>query len=410
MSDATTLRERHDDQPLSHPRARRSRPLWGLTVPLSKLSLDWLGARLAHGRCASRSPRRCSRSWAGAGCAPRSRPRVSAAGAIGFGVVILLQNAGIERTNVSHAALVVGAVPVMVALMAAGLGRAASRPVTWAGYAMALTGMAHGRRAAAATGVSTAGDLLGARVASRRPRSSWSRSRGCCAGQDPAAVTAVAVRGGRAGRAAVRDASRARRRRWAAPPAMAVGALAIAGHAARRSGCSPTASPACPRSRPARSSTSSRSSAPGSAGSRSARRRPPASWRDAAVIAGIALSTMPERERRPPGPRLRPLRHRLNAAYHRAGGRPLTGYPRSLHREDPDAPFVPPHAPRRRVALGAATALTLAAATCCRQLIVHQTPKVAALKPRWKAPGARGVHRDHGRRCRGRGCRPTARR
>ena len=49
-------------------------------------------------------------------------PRVVAAGAIGFGAVIVLQNAGIERTSVSHAALVVGVAPVLVALIAAGLG------------------------------------------------------------------------------------------------------------------------------------------------------------------------------------------------------------------------------------------------------------------------------------------------
>ncbi len=65
-----------------------------------------------------------------------------ASGAIGFGAVIVLQNAGIERTSVSHAAVVIGAVPVLVALIAAGLGQTATRPLTWAGYAVALVGIA----------------------------------------------------------------------------------------------------------------------------------------------------------------------------------------------------------------------------------------------------------------------------
>ena len=97
--------------------------LWGLTVPLSKLSLDWLGGGwLTVARFALAAP---LLAFAGRrGLRAALTPRIAAAGAIGFGAVILLQNAGIERTSVSHAALVVGAVPVMVALIAAGLGPA----------------------------------------------------------------------------------------------------------------------------------------------------------------------------------------------------------------------------------------------------------------------------------------------
>jgi drug/metabolite transporter (DMT)-like permease len=40
---------------------------------------------------------------------------VLASGAMGFGAVIVLQNAGIEHTSVSHAAVVLGAVPVLSA-------------------------------------------------------------------------------------------------------------------------------------------------------------------------------------------------------------------------------------------------------------------------------------------------------
>src|ERR687889_717816 len=115
--------------------------LWGLTVPLSKLSLDWLGgAGLTVLRFAIAAP---VLAYAGRrGLRAALTPRIAAAGAIGFGAVILLQNAGIERTSVSHAALVVGAVPVLVALLVAALGQGAARPVAWAGYAVALAGLA----------------------------------------------------------------------------------------------------------------------------------------------------------------------------------------------------------------------------------------------------------------------------
>jgi O-acetylserine/cysteine efflux transporter len=97
--------------------------LWGLTVPLSKLALEWLDAGwltvLRFGLAApllllATRPARLRAALT---------PRVAVAGAIGFGVVIVLQNAGIARTNVSHASLIVGAVPVLVAAIAAVLGR-----------------------------------------------------------------------------------------------------------------------------------------------------------------------------------------------------------------------------------------------------------------------------------------------
>jgi O-acetylserine/cysteine efflux transporter len=115
--------------------------LWGLTVPLSKLSLGWLGpgwltvARFALAApilaVAGRRGLRDALSW-----------RVAGLGALGFGAVVLLQNAGLERTSVSHAAVLVGAVPVLVALMSAGLGDAVGGPLAWGGYAIALAGVA----------------------------------------------------------------------------------------------------------------------------------------------------------------------------------------------------------------------------------------------------------------------------
>src|SRR5215218_9471609 len=132
--------------------------LWGLTVPLSKLSLDWLGGGwLTVARFAIAAP---VLAWIGRrGLRAALTPQIAAVGAIGFGAVILLQNAGIERTSVSHAALVVGAVPVMVA-------------------------------GAGGAGATTAGDLLvfasvvlSASFIVVQPR--------LLAGRDPASVTAV---------------------------------------------------------------------------------------------------------------------------------------------------------------------------------------------------------------------------
>src|SRR5918999_4358492 len=114
--------------------------LWGLTVPLSKLGLEWLGAGwLTVARFAVAAPllallaRRHLRA--------ALTPAVAAAGALGYGGGILLQNAGIERTSVSHAALVLGAVPGLVALIAATLGRGTATKATWGGSLLALAGV-----------------------------------------------------------------------------------------------------------------------------------------------------------------------------------------------------------------------------------------------------------------------------
>jgi O-acetylserine/cysteine efflux transporter len=162
--------------------------LWGLTVPLSKLALVWLGPSwLAVARFALAAPllavvgRRRLRE--------ALRLPIIAAGAVGFGAVIVLQNLGIEHTSVSHAALVVGAVPVLVALIGAGLGGSLGRPLAWGGYLLALVGIGL-TAGSGGSGATTSGDLLvlGSAVLSAgvivvQPR--------LLAGRDPAAVTAV---------------------------------------------------------------------------------------------------------------------------------------------------------------------------------------------------------------------------
>jgi drug/metabolite transporter (DMT)-like permease len=201
--------------------------LWGLTVPLSKLALEWLGPGwLTVARFAAAAPllavvgRR--------GLRDALVPRVAAAGAVGFGAVIVLQNAGIGRTSASHAALVVGVAPVLVALIAASLGRSATRPVMWGGYALALAGVA--LVAGAGGGGATAlGDLLVlASVALSAVFIVLQPA--LLAGRDPAAVTAVQF--GTAALFALPLATVAEGAPPPAPallPALAVAALALAG-------------------------------------------------------------------------------------------------------------------------------------------------------------------------------------
>jgi O-acetylserine/cysteine efflux transporter len=132
--------------------------LWGLTVPMSKFAMEWLApAWLTVGRFGiavavlAVVARRHLRA--------ATTPVVFASGAGGYGAVMVLQNAGIERTSVSHAALIVGAVPVIVAVIAAAVGRGSAGPGTWAGSIVALAGVALVAGGGGA-GTSLSGDLL----------------------------------------------------------------------------------------------------------------------------------------------------------------------------------------------------------------------------------------------------------
>src|SRR4051812_36311499 len=113
---------------------------WGLTVPMTKVLLGWLDpAWTTVARFGLAAPvlavvaRRQLRAAA--------TPLIAAWGAAGFGAVIVLQNIGIARTSVTHAAVILGAVPVLVALVTAALGQASSGPREWAGFAAALSGI-----------------------------------------------------------------------------------------------------------------------------------------------------------------------------------------------------------------------------------------------------------------------------
>ena len=161
--------------------------LWGLTVPLSKVALGWLDpAWLAVARFGIAAPvlalvafgaLRSSVSW----------PLVRW-GIVGFGGVVLLQNLGIARTSVTHAALIVGAVPVFVALVATARGRSTTGPVAWSGFAIALAGV--GLVAGSGGESSLSGDALMLASAFLGALFIEAQSR-LLPGRDPVAVTAI---------------------------------------------------------------------------------------------------------------------------------------------------------------------------------------------------------------------------
>lgn len=114
--------------------------LWGTTVPLSKIALAWMAPGwLAFARFALAAAvlmvvsRRRLRAAAS--------PAILVTGGIGYGGSVLLQNVGIQRTSVTHAALLIGATPVLIAIIAAALRHSVARPLAWTGFAMSLVGV-----------------------------------------------------------------------------------------------------------------------------------------------------------------------------------------------------------------------------------------------------------------------------
>jgi drug/metabolite transporter (DMT)-like permease len=115
--------------------------LWGTTVPLSKVALEWLPPgwlTFARFAVAAVILLIVTRSKVRAVCSPA----LLASGAIGYGGSVALQNTGITRTSVSQASLLIGAVPVLIAIMAAWRNHAVARPLAWAGFAVSLAGVA----------------------------------------------------------------------------------------------------------------------------------------------------------------------------------------------------------------------------------------------------------------------------
>ncbi len=114
--------------------------LWGTTVPLSKLALEWLPPgwlTFARFGLAAAVLLVAVRSRVRAACTPA----VLASGALGYGGSVAVQNAGIMRTSVSQAALLIAVTPVLVAIIAACWQHSVARPVAWAGFAVSLAGV-----------------------------------------------------------------------------------------------------------------------------------------------------------------------------------------------------------------------------------------------------------------------------
>jgi len=162
---------------------------WGTSVPLSKTALTWLPpgwlvvARFALAAAVllamvDHGALRAAMRW-----------QVLAWGAAGVGGSVLVQNVGIARTSVTHAALLIGAGPVLVAVIAAAWHRSVARPVAWAGFAVSLGGVAvvaqgHGG------GATASGDALVLVSALVAAAMTVAQGR-LLVGRDPVAVTAV---------------------------------------------------------------------------------------------------------------------------------------------------------------------------------------------------------------------------
>jgi len=163
--------------------------LWGTTVPLSKVALEWLAPGwltavrfgLAAAVLLPVARRRGARIL---------ELRVLASGAVGYGATVIVQNAGITRTSVTHAALLIGAVPVLVAVIAAVWHRAVARPAAWLGFAVSLGGVGLVTAGGGGGGASVRGD--GLVLASLVLSATFTVAQGrLLPGRDPIAVTAV---------------------------------------------------------------------------------------------------------------------------------------------------------------------------------------------------------------------------
>jgi drug/metabolite transporter (DMT)-like permease len=161
--------------------------MFGLTVPLSKVALGWLDpAWLAAARFGLAAPVLVVVAWRS--LRPALTVRVAAWGAAGYGAMVVLQNLGVERTSVTHAAIIFGAVPVLVAAGSVLAGRAAAGPAAWSGFGVALAGVV--LVAGSGGDASLTGDALV--VASAVLGSALIVVQGeLLDGRDPVAVTAV---------------------------------------------------------------------------------------------------------------------------------------------------------------------------------------------------------------------------
>jgi drug/metabolite transporter (DMT)-like permease len=162
---------------------------WGTSVPLSKSALTWLPpAWLAVARFAIAAAVLLAAVDRGALRAAFRAP-VFGWGALGLGGSVLVQNTGITMTSVTHASLLTGCGPVLVAIIAALWHRTIARPVAWAGFAISLGGVAvvAGGQGGGASGAGDAVVLASAMLAATLTVAQGRFLKD----QDPAAITAV---------------------------------------------------------------------------------------------------------------------------------------------------------------------------------------------------------------------------
>jgi len=207
--------------------------LWGTTVPLTKVALEWLPPGwltvVRFGLAAAVLLAALLITGRRTALRRALTPAILAAGALGYGGSVMVQNAGITRTSVTHAALLIGAVPVLVAIIAAVWHRTVARPVAWFGFAVSLGGVGLVTAGGGGGGATLAGDglvlaslLLSATVTVAQGR--------MLTGRDPVAVTAVQFLGATLGSlpvAVVSEGGPAAPASFGAP--LAVVALALAG-------------------------------------------------------------------------------------------------------------------------------------------------------------------------------------
>jgi drug/metabolite transporter (DMT)-like permease len=166
--------------------------IWGLTIPFSKLALGWLDPLwLGVARFALAAPLLAI-------AARRTLRAAITLPAIGWGIVfygvgVALQNSGIERTSVTHSALILATVPAFVALIAAALGRGNATAQSWFGFLLALGGVglvagAGGHSAMSGDALMLACAVMSAAYVVAQP--------GVLAGRDPVAITAVQMAAG----------------------------------------------------------------------------------------------------------------------------------------------------------------------------------------------------------------------
>lgn len=167
--------------------------IWGLTVPMSKVAMGWLDPLwLTVARFGAAAPVLALASR-GASLRAALTWRVAGWGALFYGMVVGVQNIGVGMTSVSHGALICGAVPAFVAVVALASGRGSAGPVAWTGFAVAIVGVA---LVAGGGGASSSGGDLLVLLACAISAVYVVAQPSVLNGRDPAAVTAVQMAAG----------------------------------------------------------------------------------------------------------------------------------------------------------------------------------------------------------------------